>query len=324
MLQSLEHGRPIVNGYSGLRPPFFEAVIDAADHIPAPPSLLTLHDLGVEFVVSDTALPIGDEARGVLVERASFDDQRVYQVIWSPEIEATLTAVTDVPPPEPGPPPFAVGESATYHVRWTSGPMNIPAGDATIAVASPQGNESYRLLVSATTAPWMARFYQADVALETKASSRLLPLTYHETINDGKRLIERHATFDAGRHEMHLTSGGTSITLPLGAESRDPITALFYIRTLPLEAGSRITVPLNDNGRRMQLTMAVDSLETITLDSHSWSAWRIEPQLSERLDRPALRILTWVSADAHRIPLVVEVTAAFGSARLELASYRER
>ena len=61
MLQELEHGRPIVNGYSGLRPPFFEALVDEVNHLPADDSLLALHDLGVEFVVSDRALPLNEE-----------------------------------------------------------------------------------------------------------------------------------------------------------------------------------------------------------------------------------------------------------------------
>ena len=66
-----------------------------------------------------------------------------------PTIESALRAASEVPPPEPGPPPFAVGESATYRVRWAGGPLNIPAGEATISVAPPQASESFRFVVSA-------------------------------------------------------------------------------------------------------------------------------------------------------------------------------
>jgi hypothetical protein len=49
------------------------------------------------------------------------------------------------------------------------------------------------------------------------------------------------------------------------------------------------------------------------------------PQLSERMDRRgAVQIVAWLSADDRRIPLIVEVSAALGTARLELASYREK
>jgi len=324
MLQALEHGRPVVNGYSGLRPPFFEALADAANRLPAADSLLALHDLGVEFVVSSRELPTDTEIAGALIQRVAFADQRIYQLTWSAELESKLTASTDITPPEPGPPSFKVGETATYHVRWTSGPMNISAGDATIVVAPSTGPESYRFVVTAKTAPWMARFYEADVRLETTASNRLLPLTYYEAITDGKRRTERRVLFDGSRREMRITSGGTSITLPLTAEARDPISALFYVRTLPIGAGADIAVPLNDNGRRMKLDLTIGQQETITVGDRSWTAWKVQPQLSERIDRRgAMQIVAWLSADAHRVPLVVEVSAAFGSARLELANYRE-
>jgi hypothetical protein len=325
MLQELEHGRPIVNGYSGLRPPFFEALVDEVNHLPAEDSLLALHDLGVEYVVSDRPLPLNDDNGRALVERAAFNDQRVYQMTWSPELESRLAAIADISPPEPGPPPFEVGESATYHVRWTSGPMNISAGDATITIAPPEGPARYRFVVSAKTAPWMTRFYEADVRLETTASERFLPLTYHETVSDGKRTTERQLTFDGPRREMKIVSGGTSITMPLGREARDPLSALFYARTLPMASGAHAAIPLNDAGRRMKLDLAVDRQETITIGDRPWPAWRTEPKLSERIDRQgALQIVAWLSADARRIPLVVEVSASFGTARLELASYREK
>ncbi len=56
MLQSLEHRRPVVNGYSGIVPPFFEALVATSNLLPAPEALLAMHNIGVEFVVSDEPL----------------------------------------------------------------------------------------------------------------------------------------------------------------------------------------------------------------------------------------------------------------------------
>ncbi len=325
MLQALEHRRAIVNGYSGFRPPFFEALLDTVNRLPSPQALVTLHELGVEFIVNDGALEIGPEIRDVLVDRASFGAQHVYQVVWSPAIDAKFTASTGVVPPDPGPPPFLVGESATYRIRWTSGPMSVPAAAATIAVLPPQNGETYRFQVLAKTEPWMSRFYEADVRLETGGGERLLPFSHHELITDGKRHIERQTTFDASRHEMRMTSGGTTLTLPLEAAARDPLTALFYVRSLPMEPRSHVAIPLNDNGRRLILEVGIEDVETITLDGHARSAWKLEPRLTDRLDRRGpLNVTAWLSADAHRVPLIIDVTAAFGSARLELETYRER
>jgi hypothetical protein len=325
MLQSLEHGHPVVNGYSGVRPPFFAALVDAMSHMPTADALLALHDLGVEYVISNDPLAIDSRISEALVERARFSDQYIYGVVWSPAIEAKMTTDTGPPPPEPGPTPFAVGESATYRVRWTSGPMNVPAGEATIAVAPTHGAESFRFVVTAKTAPWVSRFYEADASLETTAGDRLLPITHVESISEGKRRIDRQLEFQFDRHEVRMTNGGAAITLPLGADARDPISALFYIRTLPIAAGARFSLPLTDNGRRSRLDVAVDAPETIVLDGRTWSAWKLRPQLSERIERqspPTMAV--WVSADDRRIPLVVEVDAGFGSVRVELETYRER
>ena len=171
----------------------------------------------------------------------------------------------------------------------------------------------------------MSHFYQADVLIETIASGGLLPLSYHEAITDGKRRIERRAVFDPGRHEMRLDSGGTSITLPLEAAARDPLTALFYVRGLPMQAGSHVALPLNDNGRRLILDVSVRGVETITLNGRSLSAWKLEPRLTDRrVGRDPARHTAWLGADARRVPLIISVTGAFGSARLELETYRER
>jgi len=324
MLQSLEHGRPIVNGYSGVRPPFFEALADVLSHLPDAESLLALRDLGVEYVVSDRLLALPDEIASALIERVRFDDQYVYQLAWSGEVESRIRAITDQPPPEPGPPSFAAGETATYRVRWTSGPIDLPAGEASISVEPVRGPEAFRFAVRATTAPWVSRFYEAVVSLETTATARLLPLAHHEVIDEGRRRIDRQLEFDFDRHEVRIASGGTTISLPLGAEARDPLTALFYIRTQPLSTGVHFALPVTDVGRRLKLDVAVGGRESIVLDGRTWDAWKLEPQLSNRIERSPLSISAWVSADARRIPLLVEVAAGFGSVRVELTDYRER
>ena len=90
-----------------------------------------------------------------------------------------------------------------------------------------------------------------------------------ETISDGKRRIDRQLEFNFVRREVRMTNGGASITLPLGADARDPMSALFYVRTLPIAAGAQFSLPLTDNGRRSRLDVTVGGLETIVLDGHA-------------------------------------------------------
>ena len=322
MLQSLEHRRPVVNGYSGILPPFFEAMVETANRLPAADALLAMHDLGVEYVVSDEGLAVEPAFSESLVERARFDRQRVYQLRWSPDIEAKARATVDVPPPVPGPIPYAAGEAINYRLRWTSGPLDVAAGQATLSVMPPQGGADYLFRVDASTAPWMSRFYQAIVRLESATTAGLLPLTYREAIDEGTRRIDRQLTFDPQRHNVRILSGGTSIVLPVRIGARDPISAFFYLRTLPLTEGAQYAIPISDNGRPLRLDVTVGPREAIVLDGRTLEAWKVQPTLSERIDRPPMQITAWLSADERRVPLVVDVSAQFGTARIEMTGYR--
>jgi hypothetical protein len=170
----------------------------------------------------------------------------------------------------------------------------------------------------------VSRFYEANVTLETTADARLLPVAYREIIDEGRRRIERQLQFDFAKREVRIASGGTSIALPLGTEARDPLTALFFIRTQPLSEGARFALPISDIGRRLTLDVSVANREMIQLNGTARMAWRIEPRLSNRIERSPLTMTAWVGDDALRIPLLVEVAAAFGSVRVELTDYRER
>ncbi len=292
--------------------------------LPSPDALLTLHDLGVEWIVSDEPLTPDPDLAETFVERAQFSDQRVYQLVWSPAAESMIDDAAAVVPPEPGPAPFGVGESATYRVRWTSGPMRLPAGEATMSVEPPQEPAAYRFVVSAATASWVSSFYTANVRLETTATDRIVPLQHRQTVAEDRRTVERQIEYDADRRQIRMTTGGATIALPLTRDARDPISMLFYVRTLPLETGGHVVLPLTDNGRRSLLELTVGGIETVTLDGRAWAAVKLTPRVTGRVERQApLEITTWLSTDARRIPLIFEVSAAFGTARAELASYRE-
>jgi hypothetical protein len=326
MLQSLQHRRRIVNGYSGLRPPFFPAIVDAMSAMPSPESLLMLRDIGVEYVVSDSPLVVPPALAGALAERARPGGQVVYQLTWSPEVETSVAAaVPAAGAPDPGPAPFAVGESAGYQVRWTSGPMAVPAGDMTIDVAAPRGDEAFRFVASARTAPWVARFFEADARLATTADRRLLPIEHTQTIVEGKRHTDRRVVFDFTRRQVEMTTGGASVTLPLAPDARDPMTALFYVRTLPLQPGSTFSLPLSDNGRPARLEVGVGPVETVEAGGRAFEAWKVEPRVRQRIERrQPLAITAWVTADARRIPVRVDVEGPFGTVRVELTNYRQK
>ena len=52
-----------------------------------------------------------------------------------------------------------------------------------------------------------------------------------------------------------MTTGGAAMTLPLALDARDPISALFYVRTLPLAPGAHVFV----SAHRQRLATRIES-----------------------------------------------------------------
>ncbi len=327
MVQSLEHHRPIVNGYSGQRPSFYGPLADAINTFPSMDALAALHDARVRFVV--TREPVeptkSTEPSEPYRERARFPGATIYELVWTPELEARLATAATVVPPATGRIPFRVGELARYRVDWGGAGVNLSAGDISIGVEAPE----YRLVVTATTAPWVARFFEAQDVFATQADAALLPQVHERDQNEGTRHVTRAFVFDDRAHVVRAgrtvadARGEAAVVLPMAPNARDAIAALFYVRTLPLRAGERIRFPVNEAGRNLVVELAVDGVEPVNVQGKMVDALRLTPVMQRRVeDRQPLASTIWLSNDERRVPLVLDLDAGFGHLRVELMSYR--
>jgi hypothetical protein len=321
MVQSLEHRRPIVNGYSGQRPDFYRPLAETINTFPSPDAIAALHDARVRFVI--TPEPI--EPPEPLRERARFPDGIIYELAWTPELETRLAATAAIAPPAPGVIPFQVGELAQYRVDWGAAGVNLSAGDISIGVEGPV----YRFVVKATTAPWVAKFYEAQDVFATQANGGLYPQVHEREQNEGSRHATRAFIFDAGAHVVRTgrtaaeARADGAVTLPMAPEARDAIAALFYIRTLPLAPGTRVKFPVNEAGRNLVVELVVEGIERVYAEGHNVDALRITPTIERRVqDRQPFVSTLWLSNDARRVPLILDLDAGFGHVRVELVSYR--
>ena len=325
MVQSLEHRRPLVNGYSGQRPNFYSALVDVLKSFPSDTSLVALHEIGVRFVV--TPAPVDPPEPGSawpLAERARFADGVIYEFHWTPEVEARLARELDVTAEPPGPIPFTPGETARYAVQWENAAVDLSAGEITIAVQPP----AFTFVVRAETAPWVSRFFEARDVFMTRTDDQLLPQLHERDQREGARHVTRayayrheEGTVRIGRTAEHAMSED-GVSLPLAPGSRDAIAAVFYARTLPLEPGRQFMIPVNEAGRQLVVELAVAARERITVQGREMTTIRLEPHIRRgaALRRTAVATL-WVSDDARKLPVALDLDAGFGRIRLELVSY---
>ncbi|MSO82560.1 MAG: DUF3108 domain-containing protein, partial [Acidobacteria bacterium] len=298
----------------------------------------TLKELDLRFVVSPANLAGAGEPASPFIEQARFDDSVIYEVVWTPESDAALhDDVATTEPPLPGVPPFKVGERAAYDVQWLNGPLDLTAGQITLSVVAAEARDlgvageppAWVFEVGVDTAPWVSRFFEAHDRFRTAADAQLRPLLHQRALREGRRAVDRAYSYD---HPGRRVSSGDSpaaargpdaLALPLPPGARDALTALWYIRTMPVSPGYALAMPLNEAGRTLALTVTVPARETIVIDGAPVPALRLEPRFTARVQRrQPIASTIWLSDDARRVPLMVEVAAGFGRVRLKLVDYR--
>ena len=82
-------------------------------------------------------------------------------------------------------------------------------------------------------------------------------------------------------------------------------------------------IPINESGQNLRVELSVEDRETVEVAGRPVEAIRIQPRLQRRLGRrQPLSAMLWVSADARRIPVLVQLEAGFGRLRVELINYQ--
>jgi hypothetical protein len=217
-----------------------------------------------------------------------------------------------------------VGELSRYKVDWGGAGVNLSAGDISIGVEGP----AYRFVVKATTAPWVANFFEAQDVFTTQADTNLLPQVHERDQNEGSRHVTRAFVFDDRAHVVRTgrtiadARADGAVVLPMSLHARDAIAGLFYVRTLPLRAGERIRFPVNEAGRNLVVELTARGVERVRVEGKDVEAIRLEPTIQRRpADRQPLASTIWLSNDDRRIPLLLDLDAGFGHVRVELVSY---
>jgi hypothetical protein len=329
MIESLQHGRPILNGVGFWTPGIYPVVADALKTFPGADAMWALKRTGVRYLVVPHAVDV--PAPGPLVERAAFGDTRIYELVWNAEAPHEVKRPELPPPPKPVPSSLPIGEVATYEVGWAAGGMDLPAGDVRVSIgaggdASAPGS-AYRFDVMVSTAAWVSRYYDAQDRFTSWTDAGLMPLTYEEHLREGGRVLRVAARFDPASRLVTVERSGAEGEGPvapfaLAPAARDPVSAFFYARTRPLAPRDRVRIPINHLGQGLRVDLTAGAVESVKVGSRHEDALRIDLRIEYEAElREAPRVSLWQSRDERRIPLIVEIDAGFGLLRATLIEY---
>jgi hypothetical protein len=216
--------------------------------------------------------------------------------------------------------PFAVGETLTYDVSWSS---FMTAGQATLAVqerTSSAGGAAYHIVADGRPTALVSQLYTLYYKVETWLdASNLLPRRASTYSEEGRRKRTKSTTFDQRAHKAVYDGGGSRRSFTVPPLTQDPLAALYVLRTLGIRHGTVLSMPVVNDGELHRVTLTAGALEPIDCGLGRVRALRVDVKATDSKGEPVGRDMTiWLTTGARQVPVQIRGDLPFGSFRLLL------
>ncbi len=230
----------------------------------------------------------------------------------------------DLPPDSftalsPGLVPFGAGEKLVFSVQY--GLVN--AGEATMEVrnlAAIDGKPCYRIVSDARTNDFFSKFFTVRDRYESYMdTTSLYSLRYEKHVREGKFKRDDAVDFDQSAHRAVYKTK----TVPIPPRTQDVLSALYYVRTLPLEVGQSISIANHTDGKNYPLVVKVLGREHIKVDAGEFDCIIVEPILrGPGVFTQQGRLTVWLTDDRRRMPVLMKSKVVIGHVAAILKSYQ--
>jgi hypothetical protein len=222
------------------------------------------------------------------------------------------------------PVPFRLGETLSYDVLWSTAFMT--AGTAILSVRDKRASfesTAYYIIAEGRSTPELAQLYSLYFKADTLLDSfTLLPQrgSVYSDENGRKRMkiLRFNQETQTAQFEMQTsTLMRKDLIVPLGVQ--DALSALYALRAMTLDPGTRVSMPVCISDGVYQVTATVGSREDVATGLGTLPAYRVTPVITNAQGEMVVPgLVLWVSADARRIPLKLQAELAVGSFTLVL------
>lgn len=229
---------------------------------------------------------------------------------------------------------YREGERLVYDVTW----LGLRAGEATLeaqGVVNVNGRQAYHLVTTAQSGPVISKIYRVDDRTESYlALEPMWALRFDKNLREGRYRHSSQTLFD---HEkgivtfryLDFSRVPKDITrledaerygeyveqeFPLTPGALDELSVLYYVRTLPLVANTRVTARVFASRKNWELEVKVLGRETLETVLGRRETLKVEPLLKfEGIFERKGRMIVWLTDDAERIPVQMKSEIIIGS-----------
>ena len=223
--------------------------------------------------------------------------------------------------------PFKIGETLMYDVSWSS---FLTAGTAVATVKEKKpsfDSTAYYIVAEGRPVPLVAKLYSVYYKIDTLLDSyTLLPQRGSVYSEEGSRHRFKITRFDHAAHKVHFeyqSTGTATDTYTVPPYVQDVLSAIYVLRSVPLAAGVRMTMPVTDNGANYKVQVDVAPSERVKTPFADANAWKLNVGIFDTSGKPQGRnVAIWISDDLRRLPVKLQVELPVGSFNLSLREVR--
>lgn len=230
--------------------------------------------------------------------------------------------------------PYKVGETLTYEAKYSRLLLRgIDVADLTFSVVEDKQNTPNKVkfqaeavskggLLNIIRYSFLQKF---DSTVQTDDFRILQTVRYDE---QDKRIRNSEANFDYSTQKLtyrevdpnNPMSPPRIISSPLETPVQDLVSAVYYLRRLPLALNKQFTIRLSDSGVIYDVPIKVTAREQVkTVLGKVWTL-RVEPEIfGERRPLEGEGSVTiWVTDDARRLPVRSQIHSKIGKIEIKL------
>jgi hypothetical protein len=208
---------------------------------------------------------------------------------------------------------FAKGETLDYTLTW----MKVTGGTGRTTIA-PTGEDQYRITSVAKSSGSLSRFFKVRDEIETNvARSDFSTLRYVKHLDERGDKMEEVTTIEGGvasrkRKKIRKT--------PVPRPVFDPISVIYYFRTLELAPGKSYEMDLISDGKLYTVHARVVRREAVQTPAGTFNTLLVEPQMASGGVQREERLFIWYSDDERHLPVRIRTEVKFGSVTATLKS----
>jgi hypothetical protein len=220
--------------------------------------------------------------------------------------------------------PFKNGEYLHFEVNYGI----MLAGYATIEVHEDTNFNGHDVFIFKTTAKSRRAFdWIFKVRDWTKSyfdKKRVRTVRFEKELREGSYEVDigidyDHENLKATYFRERKGKKNQTAVIDIPENVKDPLSALFFVRTMDLKVGDEILIPATDNKKVYDIKVIVHKKEKVKVPAGKFSCIVVEPVMADGgVFKKDGKVLVWLTDDQKKMPVKMETKVYIGSIVAEL------